>query len=825
MSDDDAPESQVAPTAVWTPEELGQRTAGHLEWHALLARVALECATNAGRERIGALEPCASFDVAQERLTVCREALEAADEDALIPRVVLPDVAAILERTQRGGVATGAELRAVATMLDRSRALRHYARAQRERRPKLAALLDSDASLDRLEADVTTAIEPDGEVADAASSELTRARRQTFEIRRALTAVMTQLVTRYAEVLRDRTYIERDRRYTLPIRADTHLRVPGIVLGSSASGGTLYVEPQEAVELGNRLQLAEAHVEREVARVLAELSRRLESVADALNYAHEACIEADVLRAIIHFARAVDARVPELSPEPILSLRRMRHPLLLWGQGEIVANDIELRTKTALILSGPNAGGKTVLLKCMGLAVWMARSGLPLPVEDGSVVGWFERVLSDVGDAQSIPQSLSTFSAHVSLLACFLASADARTLVLLDEVAAGTDPDEGSALAAALLQELVARGAAVAATTHYERLKDLAAHTGGFINASVGFDVTTLTPSFKLVVGTPGPSTALAVAARFGVPESVVEQARALLGRPAIAREQLIEQLAAERQALAVARSEMAEELEEQRRLSAELAVHVAQTRERERRKLAGQASELSDEVREARAGLRRVRDLLRAPDPTREKLNQAERAIDGAASHVALGSRVAQYIRPQESARHDRPPAEEELRPGARVRVTMLGTVGTVVEAAHRGQVRIQVGSIKLLSSLGELRLIDAPNSPAPRAAPRPRATGRSRPELRSAPETLRTSDNTLDVRGLRVDEALDELDAFIDSLLRQNERHGFVLHGHGTGALRTAVRRHLASMKIIARSRPAEPDEGGEAFSVFWFDGAGEP
>ncbi|MBN1607916.1 MAG: Smr/MutS family protein [Polyangiaceae bacterium] len=822
MSDENASVSEGAPTAVWTPAELAERTSAHLEWRVLLDRMALECATGAGRERVCALRPLASFETAEQRLGVCREALEAADEDSLIPRVVLPDVAAILERTRRGGLASGTELRAVTTMLERSRALRHYARAARERRPKLAAVLDSEPALDRLEAELTSAIGPDGSVADAASSELARARRQTSETRRSLTGAMSQLASRYAEVLRDRAYVERDGRYTLPVRADAHLRVPGIVLGSSASGGTLYVEPQEAVELGNRLQLAEARVEREVARVLAELSGHLESAADALDRAHEACIDADVLRAIVHFARAADARVPTLCPQPRLSLRRMRHPLLVAGRAQVVPNDIELGPGIALILSGPNAGGKTVLLKCMGLAVWMAESGLPVPADEGSVVGWFDPVLSDVGDAQSIGQSLSTFSAHVSLLAQFVASAGPRTLVLLDEVAAGTDPDEGSALAAALLEELVARGAAVAATTHYERLKELASRTEGFVNASVGFDVATLTPNFKLVIGTPGPSTALAVAGRFGVPEHVVEHARALLGRPAIAREQLIEQLALEREALARARSEAEQELQEQRRLTAGLQANVTQAREKERRKLAGEASVLTDEVRDARAELRRARDLLRTQETTRGMLSEAQRAIDSAASHVAIGSRIDQRVRPRDTGRVDRPPTEAELLPGARVRLTALGAVGTVTEAPHRGQVRVQVGSVKLLSSLPELRLVDAPTSPEPRPSPRRRTSDRAHAELRSAPDTLRTSDNTLDVRGMRADEALDELDVFVDSLLRSNERYGFVLHGHGTGALKLAVRRHLASMKLVARSRAAEPDEGGDAFSVFWFEGA---
>jgi DNA mismatch repair protein MutS2 len=432
-------------------------------------------------------------------------------------------------------------------------------------------------------------------------------------------------------------------------------------------------------------------------------------------------------------------------------------------------------------------------------------------------VGWFSLVLSDMGDAQSIPRSLSTFSAHVSHLASLLRYATDRTLILLDEVAAGTDPDEGSALAAALLEALIDRQAAVAVTTHYERLKELAARTEGFVNASVGFDLDSFIPNFRLLPDTPGPSTALAVARRFSIPEAVVDRARSLLERPAVDREEVLARLHADRKALEEARRDAEGERARQRELSAQLISEIEAAKDRQRSRLARESDELFDEIRSARAELRQLRASLSEKSATRQSVRRAERSVDQVARHLALGGRIAEHIRPSSTARA---PVAQRLSPGMQVRVRRLGAVGTVLEAEHRGQVRIQVGSLRMSSPVEELDLIDG-RPPAP-ARPAKRSTDRKlSPGLSGVTEVLRTSDNTLDIRGLRVDEAEAEVDDFIDQLLRTRDTYGFVLHGHGTGALKSAVRSHLAASKHVVRSRPAEPGEGGDAFTVLWIEG----
>lgn len=783
-----------------------------LEWPRLLEHVAGLCASDAARERILALEPFTDRELAKERALLVEEVLAAFHDDRHIPSGNVPDAAHVTARLQKGATANAKELLALQGVLQRAKTLRGHAASELERAPRLARSITSDARLDPLLKVLLESIEPDGSVSDSASPELRSARKRVLEARKDLQGRLGALARRFSEVLQDEYWTERDGRYVLPVRSDAHLRVEGIVLGSSASGATLYVEPQEITALGNRLKLAEAEVEREEARVLARLSAEAAELADEIAGAFEACIEADVLTALARWAdttRSI-AIVPE--SDASITLRAARHPLLLAQGGEVVANDITLASGRALLISGPNAGGKTVALKCLGLAAWMARSGLPVPVEPGSRVGWFEPVLTDVGDDQSLLRSLSTFSAHVENLARIVAEANDHTLVLLDEVAAGTDPEEGAALAAAVLEALVAKGAAVAVTTHYERLKELAASTGPFENASMGFDFQEMAPTFRLVIGVPGASSALAVASRFGMPKEIVARAEALLPEQAVDREELVQRLEQERQLLETARRLTDRELEKQRELTAEIEIERERARAEERARLAEDARALGVQVREARAKLRELDKRLPKVDATRKELRDAEREVDEAARHIAVGSALDERLRGREDASAAEP---EEIRVGSMVRARRLGVTGEVVEPPERGQVKILAGSLKLSVSLDDLVLV---GDKKPKPKPERKQDAGKRLGVVDGFVPVRVPSNTLDLRGMRVDEALDNVDAFIDRMLRANEPVAYVLHGHGTGTLKLAVRSHLAAATHVRRSKPAEPDDGGDAFTVFW-------
>ncbi|HET9931413.1 MAG TPA: Smr/MutS family protein, partial [Polyangiaceae bacterium] len=579
---------------------------------------------------------------------------------------------------------------------------------------------------------------------------------------------------------------------------------------SSGSGSTLFVEPREVTDLGNRLRVREAAVAREVARVLAELSGLLAGLVGEVRAAFEACVEADALDALARFAIATRARPIDVADDDRMELSGARHPLLALAGGEVVPNDIVLAGGKALVVSGPNAGGKTVALKCLGLFAWMARAGIPLPAREESHVGWFSRVLADVGDEQSLVRSLSTFSAHVENLAHILNHAAPHVLVLLDEVAAGTDPEEGAVLAAAVLEELTERGAAVAVTTHYERLKELAAEPGRLENASVGFDFERMAPTFRLTLGVPGASSALAVAARHGIPAPLLSRAQQLLPQASADRERIISELARERARVESERVAIEADRARYAAREAELAAEREALHAEAREHIEREAQKLAQEVKVARAELLRARDQLKAERLTLAELKTAEARVARVASDVAIGGRFARSV-PNVGGQGL---AASELRVGATVRVKRSGAIGTVLEPPNRDEVHLRVGALRTREKLSGLELVTTKSTKA-----QPKSTKwRPAPKNDSLAQAQRTVDNTLDLRGVRVEDAPDRLDAFLDRMLGEGEPVGFVLHGHGTGALRSKVREHLAGSSHIEHARAAEPDEGGEAFTVFW-------
>ncbi len=787
--------------------ELQTKAALDLEWRALLTGVADFAPGAPSHARIMGFAPADALPEARRRHRRTEAALEALETGAPLPSLGVPAVEDALEHLAKGGVLTGEELCEVGKVLTRAASLRVYTKEIREAHPFLAELLYVDPALEPPRQSLERCLDERGELRDGASSELKNARGRVRAARKDLLDTLGRLSQRFDDVLREQSYVERDGRYGLPVRSDAHRKVEGIVLGTSSTGATLYVEPPAVTAVSNRLRMAEGDVEREEARLYAELSGILRAVIDPLRTGYEACIEADVLAALCKYATVVRGRALPVVDEARIDLRRMRHPLLARQLDEVVANDILLESGEAMVISGPNAGGKTVALKCLGLAVWMSRCGIPVPALAGSEVGWFAAVLTDIGDNQSIERSLSTFSAEVETLAAMLSEADDRTLVLLDEVAGGTDPEEGAALAASVLEALVERGSAVAATTHYERLKELAASDDRFRNASVAFDFDEMRPTFRLTMGVPGASSALAVAGRFGLSARVIERARELLSDAAVEREAIVTQLERERRRAEQARVEAEADAAAATRLRTELEEERARVRDKERARIARESSELVAQIRQARTKLRTVSKTLdeQAPD-----LAEASRSIDEAAHLTAVGGPVDQATKTKPA----RPPSRYAV--GDTVYVDKLGANAVIEEEPQDGAVRVRAGAFSLKVPLGQLRVA---KGGAKKKAPKPerKAPKKKRPAAAVPDRVIRTTHNTLDLRGMRVEEALEELDRFVDrSVGGAGEDVGFVLHGHGTGALKKAVRDHLALADQVA-SRPAEQEEGGDAFTVF--------
>jgi DNA mismatch repair protein MutS2 len=794
------------------------KTAHDLEWPVLTRHLAERCLSAQGRARASTLTPASTLDEARVRWRRADEALRLSQRDEPIPFDGAPDVSDVLARLARDADATSHELHALREMLRAAHTLRRYAQSRKATHPAVADALLSDPSLDRLLGVLDHAIDSDGTLADRASADLAHARRKVHDARARVIQRLDEAIARYADRLQDRYYTLRDGRYVLPVRSDAHLPVPGIVHGSSSSGATLFIEPNTVVSLGNQLRVLVADVEREEARVLAELSTRAREPIDALDAAHECCVTADLLAATVRLAGDLDAVAIEPEAEPVLDLRVARHPLLALSETRVVANDLRLRAGRVLVVSGPNAGGKTVALKTLGLVAMMVRAGIPVPLHPSSRVGWFDPVECDVGDDQSLARNLSTFSAHITNLAGVLDRVRPGALVLLDELATGTDPEEGAALAASVLESLASRGAAVAVTTHYELLKTLAVRDDRFENASVGFDVAAMMPTFTVTIGIPGASSALAVAQRYGIPSAVVERARGLLPEHAGSREDVVRRLQDEERAARMARAAVEDEARAIAKLRGELEVERNALRAREQARLSREGAELMTLLRKAREELREVEARMRRKRVTEAELREADRALQAVSAQVSVSGPIGRAL---EATKGDAPPArraarDEDLTPGAKVFVARLNAHVEVLERAGRDQVRVAAGPLKLFVGVDEVQIDGRPaDAPAEEARKVPLAA------YDAAGDTarpLRTDSNTCDVRGLRVDDGLAMVDAFLDRIYGAGSTAGFVLHGHGTGALKQAVREHLKQSQYIARARAADPEDGGDAFTVFW-------
>ncbi len=842
----------IAPPASAGAAEIApQKARADLEWARLLEALASRCEGGAAQQLARDLAPMPDRDELLARIREVGEAMRTLAEGEPLPVPALPDAAPARDRAAHGGVLGPQELRAVAEVLAAARALRRFLHARRADLAALALSLSTDPALDRIEEEISGSFEPDGTLADHASPQLRSLRSDYAAARARMVSRIEELMRRYASILQDAFFTEREGRYVLPVRSDAHERFPGIVHASSGSGATLFVEPRVLVPLGNRLKMIEGEVRREEEAIYARLTARVVDHLPSVGAAIAAMAHADLLSATARLARDLELRFPELPSEEegfVAQLRALRHPLLVLEALEsttprrVVPSDVEIAGGHALVVSGPNAGGKTVALKALGLAALMLRSGLPIAAADGSRLGVVEAVLTDVGDDQSISKNLSTFSAHVTNLAHILDAAHAGTLVLLDELAGGTDPREGEALAAAVLDGLCRRDAAVVATTHYEGLKALALADRRFRNASVGFDVKTLSPTFALALGVPGASSALAVARRFGIPSLVVERAESYLSGEDRSFEETVRALNDERRGLELARTAVEAERVEIRHLKHRLEAEHEALRARDRRIVHHEAEQLLVALRRARDDLREAQSRLRAKKPEQAELQAASRAIDAVSSRFAIGGDFAAIVAAPPPERGDRVTDETPVRKGAKVFLPRLRADAEVLDVLSDGQLRVSAGALKLTVPRSDVRVIvDAPAKDATGRVMQGARTGARMPRLRSSharggppparPPTatpagsesaddavLQTQENTCDLRGLRVDDAWPMLETFLDRAMNGGHHAVVVVHGHGSGAVRDRVREELARSRYVERFRAGQQGEGGDGVTIVW-------
>ncbi|MFI5300256.1 MAG: endonuclease MutS2 [Polyangiales bacterium] len=854
MSDElhaDASTSEVGSTPL-----AREKTLVDLEWTRLTAALAERCESVLGRSRATSLLPIEDETGAIEALSQSREACGLLAESEPLPAARLADLRAAHARALHGGVLAPDELCGLSELLGAARTLRRFLATRSTRVPTLHATLSTDPSLDAVEEELSRAFDVDGSLADDASPRLRELRTERMHARTRMVSRLEELMRRHASILQDGYWTEREGRYVLPVRADAHERFPGIVHSASSSGATLFVEPRALVPMGNRLKMLEGDVRREEELIYTRLTARVAESIASVGGAIEALATADLCSAIARLSHDLELRFPTTPPrapdaEFVAELRALRHPLLALeafdtqrtkgNSRRVVPSDVRARRGRALVVSGPNAGGKTVTLKALGLAALMLRAGLPIAAREGSTLSLVTRVLTDVGDDQSLQKSLSSFSAHILNLRRILDESCPGALVLLDELCGGTDPREGEALAAAVLDGLCRRGAAVMATTHYEGLKALALADLRFENASVGFDEATLTPTFALILGVPGASSALAVARRFGVPSLVIDRAEAYLSGGERTFENTVRALNDERRAMELARSAAEEEHARALDLRQRVEQELETLRARDRQSVGKETEALLMAVRRAREDVRAAQARLRSGRDDRDALRAVERDVAQVSTRVAVGGDLEAHLPNSEAKteRGDRVLDGVPVRKGAKVWVAKLRGEGEVVEVSADGQLRVAVGALKLTLSRAEVRLIvDGPRDGAGKQAARaPSKTPilrssyarSSREPLRVAgldtapraadgtPEpAIQTSENTCDLRGLRVDDAWPMLESFMDRRLNAGDHIVIAVHGHGTGAVRDHVRTQLKASRYVASFRPGNQHEGGDGVTI---------
>lgn len=782
--------------------ELFEKSIQTLELPRVLEMLAGCAVTDEGRERALALRPMTDIeDVrrAQEETSAAVKLLILRGTPGFAG---IRPVAASLQRADMGGSLNTRELLEVAAVLRAARTAGEYG-AGEEKSP-ISHLFHALTPNRFLEDTITNSIVGEDELADSASPELASIRRHMRATESKVRDILQKLISsNQSKYLQEAIITIRSDRYVVPVKSEHKNAIPGLVHDVSSSGSTFFIEPMGVVKANNELRELLAKEKKEIERILAELSAQCATHKEDILEDYQLLVWLDTIFARAKLSLKLECTEPRLS-DKYLRLRGARHPLL--DQKKAVANDLELGERfDTLVITGPNTGGKTVTLKTLGLITLMAQCGLHIPAKDDSTVRVVSRVLADIGDEQSIAQSLSTFSSHMVNIVGILEEADDESLILFDELGAGTDPVEGAALAAAIIESARGLGAQVAATTHYAELKVYAMTTPGVENASCEFNVETLAPTYRLVLGIPGKSNAFAISRRLGLPEYIIEKAAARLDAENVRFEDVLTRLDQQRQ-------EMERERTEARRLKLEMEQSASKAREYREKLEAERAKVVEKAQAEARAIIQEARDasdlaiselkeLQKRRDldwqqvndsraEARRLLNEAERGIGGPAQEV------------------ETPPPTRPAVAGDTVELVSMGTKATVLSVNKDGSLQLQAGILKISAKQDEVRVVEGESQSQKEA----------RRIVARAEHTLRTAavPSQVDLRGMMTDEAIAALERFLDTAMMGKLETVTIIHGKGTGAVRNAVRTYCRRSRYVKSFRPGRYGEGEDGVTV---------
>ena len=720
-------------------------------------------------------------------------------------------VAEALDRADRGGSLNTKELLTIAGLLTAARRAREYFNDEAAEKTAIDHLFLSLHGNRFLEEKINRCIVDEDTIADAASTELADIRRHMRAAQAKSRQILQKIISSpsYAKILQETIITQRDGRFVVPVKAEHKGDMPGLVHDISSTGATLFIEPIGVVQANNEYIELEAKEQKEIERILAELSADVAAHREDIQWDYDALVHLDLIFARGQLSYKMDAIRPEVRRDGAIHLRKARHPLL--DAKKAVPIDIELGdTFDTLVITGPNTGGKTVSLKTLGLLTLMAQCGLHIPAADQSAVSVYERVLADIGDEQSIEQNLSTFSAHMTNIVAILGEADRHSLILFDELGAGTDPVEGAALAISVIQRVRGMGARVAATTHYAELKTFAMTTAGVENASCEFDVDTLSPTYRLLIGIPGKSNAFAISKRLGLPDEVIESAKAQMSGESVRFEDVLTQLEAKRQALEK-REQEANRLYRQREEDARKAREFREQMERAKENARGRGeAEAKRILRDARAAADEVFAELAE---MRKQQAKAERTMNANEARAELRRKLneAEDAATRRDARQEPiPKPSRPIRAGDLVEIPGVRQNAEVVSVGSDGTLQLKAGVLKMKAKADEVRLIEDDE----RAAKKKNPTVSIR---QNADRALRASaSRELDIRGMETLEAESVVENFLSAAVMGRLDTVTIIHGKGTGALRKAVHDILRRNKAVKSFRLGVYGEGESGVTV---------
>ena len=787
--------------------DLMEKSLQTLEFPAVLELLAAQAVSDETKERVRNIRPSTDrgeVNLLLQETTAARKMMDIHGAPALSN---LHPVAASLQRAHLGGVLNTRELLQIASVLRTTRNVASYSGVGEEK-TCIHSIFKSLTPNKYLEEKISGAILSEDEISDNASAELADLRRKIRVTSGKAREVLQRIISSSsAKYLQEAIITIRSNRFVVPVKAEFKGSIPGLVHDVSASGSTYFIEPMGAVKANNELRELLSKEEAEIQRILASLSREAASFREDILQNYDLLLALDLIFARGKLSYQMNGMEPKLMENGGFVFRHARHPLLY--KKKAVPIDLELgQSFDTLVITGPNTGGKTVTLKTAGLLTLMAQCGLHLPVDDGSQVSIFEKVLADIGDEQSIEQSLSTFSSHITNIVKVLGEANDRTLLLFDELGAGTDPVEGAALATAIIEESRSLGAKVMATTHYAELKLYAMTTAGVENASCEFDVETLRPTYRLLIGIPGKSNAFAIARRLGLPEHVIELAGGHLDRQNVQFEDVLSKMERQRQ-------EMEAEKREAARLRLQMEQDAAAAKEH-RKRLETERAKLLDGAREeAREILAEARAVSNTVFHELDQMKKKQKEGQDWQNVNQQRSALRQRINQADEKFHTRSLPQEEETPtrpaqvGDTVELKRMGTRAQVLQVNKDGSLQLQAGILKISAKQSEVRVVDAPKHNAQkqmrrmvrRVQSQMRASG-ARPEL--------------DIRGMTGDEGVAMVDRFLDDAVMAHLTTVTIIHGKGTGALRQAVQQHLKTCKYVKGFRLGRYGEGETGVTI---------